>query len=117
MKVAIATDGDYVSAHFGRCPSYTLLEIENGKVLKKETVENPGHQPGLIPRFLNELGVNCIIAGGMGARAKEFFNEFKIDTIVGVDGRLDEIIKKIERGTLKGSDVFCGGSGNCDEHN
>ena len=34
MKIAISTDGDFVSAHFGRCPEYTILDIENGKVIR-----------------------------------------------------------------------------------
>jgi len=28
MLIAIATDGNFVSAHFGRCPSYTIIEIK-----------------------------------------------------------------------------------------
>ena len=31
MRVAISTDGDFVSAHFGRCPSFTIIDIENDK--------------------------------------------------------------------------------------
>ena len=44
MRIAVSTDGDQVSAHFGRCPSFTIVEIEDGKVSKKEVVDNPGHQ-------------------------------------------------------------------------
>ena len=33
MKIAISTDGQYVSPHFGRCPTFTILEIENNKVM------------------------------------------------------------------------------------
>jgi len=36
MKVAISTDQGHVSAHFGRCPSYTIVEIEKGQILKQE---------------------------------------------------------------------------------
>ena len=41
MIVAIATDGEYVSAHFGRCQAYTMVDIENGQIVKKEQVPNP----------------------------------------------------------------------------
>ena len=34
MRIAISTDGRYVSPHFGRCPSFTLVDIENGKTVK-----------------------------------------------------------------------------------
>ena len=34
MTIAIATDGQYVSTHFGRCQAYTLVDIENGEIVK-----------------------------------------------------------------------------------
>ena len=107
MRIAISTDGDFVSAHFGRCPSYTIVDIESDKVIKKEIVDNPGHQPGSIPQFLDQRGVKCIIAGGMGMRALGFFNEFGIQAIVGVSGRIDEVIDQLQKGTLKGGESLC----------
>jgi predicted Fe-Mo cluster-binding NifX family protein len=107
MRIAISTDGDYVSAHFGRCPAFTIIEIDNGEVKKKERVENPGHQPGFIPQFLHEKGVECIVCGGMGRRATGFFSEYGIKAIVGVAGTIDETLEKIQKGTLKGGESLC----------
>jgi len=107
MRVAISTDGDFVSAHFGRCPSFTLIDIENGKVTKKTEVANPGHQPGAIPQFLHQKGVNCIVAGGMGMRAVSFFEEYSIKTIVGVSGKIDEVIEQLKKGALEGGESLC----------
>ncbi len=107
MKVAISTDGDFVSAHFGRCPSFTLVDIENGKVAKREVLNNPGHQPGFIPEFLRQKEVDCIIAGGMGRRAEELFASVGIEMIVGVTGAVDEVIEKIIGGTLEGGESLC----------
>ena len=107
MRVAISTDGDYVSMHFGRCPSFTIVDVENDKIVKKEIVDNPGHQPGFIPQFLHEKGVKCIVAGGMGMRATGFFDEFGIQAIVGVSGKIDDVIKKLEKGTLEGGESLC----------
>ncbi|MBL7068315.1 MAG: NifB/NifX family molybdenum-iron cluster-binding protein [Candidatus Omnitrophica bacterium] len=107
MRVAISTDGDYVSMHFGRCPSFTIVDVENNKVAKKEIIDNPGHQPGFIPQFLHEKGINCIVAGGMGMRATGFFNDLGIQAIVGVSGRIDDVIEKLQKGTLKGAESLC----------
>ena len=107
MRIAISTEGDFVSAHFGRCPLFTIVDIEEGKVIKKETVANPGHQPGLIPQFSHQNGVECIIAGGMGMRAQGFFNELGIKAIVGITGKVDEVIEEIIKGTLKGGESLC----------
>ena len=77
MKIAISTDAGFVSAHFGRCPSFTIAEIEEGQVLKIEEINNPGHQPAFLPNFLAERGVKYIICGGMGNRAQMLFAEKK----------------------------------------
>ncbi|MBP7089195.1 MAG: dinitrogenase iron-molybdenum cofactor, partial [Candidatus Omnitrophica bacterium] len=49
MRIAISTDGDLVSAHFGRCPFFTIIDIEGNKITQRRDVRNPGHQPGAIP--------------------------------------------------------------------
>ena len=107
MKIAISTDGDFVSAHFGRCPSFTILEIEGNKVISKETIDNPGHNPGFLPQFLGERGVGAIVAGGMGQRAVGLFDEVKIQVVVGVSGKLDQVITKLQNGTLEGGETLC----------
>ncbi len=107
MRIAISTDGDYVSAHFGRCPSFTIIDIENGKTILKESLNNPGHEPGLIPRFLHQKGTECIVCGGMGARATGFFNDYGIKTIMGVSGKINDVISKLETGSLQGGASLC----------
>ncbi|MFA4991045.1 MAG: NifB/NifX family molybdenum-iron cluster-binding protein [Candidatus Omnitrophota bacterium] len=107
MRVAISTDGRFVSAHFGRCPSFTLIDIENGKVIKRSEVANPGHQPGAIPQFLHEKGAEYIVAGGMGMRAVSFFEDFGIKTIVGISGEIDAVIEQMRKGALKGGESLC----------
>ena len=107
MKIAISTEGEFVSAHFGRCPNFTIIEIEDGKLVKKEVIDNPGHHPGYLPQFLHEKGVICIIAGGMGGRASDLFAEQGIQAIVGIDGGIDEVIDEIIKGTLKGGENIC----------
>lgn len=107
MRVAIATEGNEVASHFGRCASYTLAEIENGKVLSLTGLPNPGHQPGFLPGYLAEQGVECIIAGGMGPRAVGLFEERGIDTVVGVRGLVTEIAEQYARGELVGGLSAC----------
>jgi len=96
-----------VSEHFGRCPQYLILDVEDGNILEKKVVPNPGHSTGAIPTYMNELGVNVMIAGGMGRRAIQFFNQFGIKTILGVTGPIDDIIQKIKEGTLQGGESLC----------
>jgi predicted Fe-Mo cluster-binding NifX family protein len=107
MKVAISTDQGYVSVHFGRCSTYTIVETQEGQILEREEIPNPGHQPGFLPQYLSEKGVNCIIAGGMGPRAQALFAQKNIETIIGVQGNIDEVIEKFIKQKLEAGDDLC----------
>lgn len=107
MKIAISTDGESVSAHFGRCPSFTIVEFEGKETVKREVIPNPGHHPGYLPGFLREKGVECIIAGGMGQKASFLFADAGIETIVGVTGSVDDAIEMFKEGSLKGGESLC----------
>ncbi|MFC2169599.1 NifB/NifX family molybdenum-iron cluster-binding protein [Acidobacteriota bacterium] len=122
MKLAISTDQGFVSAHFGRCQSYTIVEIKDGEILSSGEIPNPGHQPGFLPEYLSEKGINCIIAGGMGPRAQGLFAQKNIETIIGVQGVIDEIINKFIKQELEAGDDLCGhqhgeeAHSSCDHH-
>lgn len=107
MRIAISTDGGSVSAHFGRCPSFTIVDVEGDKVVNKEEISNPGHHPGFLPQFLHGKGVSCIVAGGMGARAEQLFAEQGIERIVGVSGKIDDVVSRLINGTLEGGESLC----------
>jgi len=34
MRIGIATDGAYVSPHFGHCATYTLVDVDEGRVVR-----------------------------------------------------------------------------------
>jgi len=107
MKVAISTDSGNVAEHFGRCPQFTIANIENGKIVKKEVIENPGHATGFLPKFFKEQGVEFVIAGGAGMRAQQFFEDFGIKLVVGVSGSVDNALQALAEGKLEGSEGKC----------
>lgn len=107
MIIAVSTDGNKVSAHFGRCKEYTLFEVKDGTIQSKRVIPNPGHEPGFLPKYLSSLGVACIIAGGMGPRAQQLFDAASIKTVTGVSGEVDEVVKSYLAGTLSGAANVC----------
>lgn len=117
MKVAVASEGNLVSQHFGHCPEYTLFTVENGNIISKTVIPNPGHQPGFLPGYLSNLGVSCIIAGGMGPRAQELFSQHNIDTVLGVAGPVDDVIRAYLQGTLEPGESSCDHGGSGHHHN
>lgn len=107
MKVIISADSGQVSAHFGRCPEFILVDIVDGQVKERTVIPNPGHHPGFLPGYFHEMGVKAIVAGGMGSRARELFEQLGIEAIPGVSGPIEETIDKLAAGMLKGGESFC----------
>ncbi|MFW5715414.1 MAG: NifB/NifX family molybdenum-iron cluster-binding protein [bacterium] len=107
MRIAIATEAGQVAEHFGRCPLYTLVDLVDGQMDKRREIENPGHEPGRIPRLLRDHDVDVIIAGGMGQRAQMLFSQMDIEQIVGVTGSVDEVLNACLAGTLEGGESLC----------
>ncbi|KZL91401.1 NifB/NifX family molybdenum-iron cluster-binding protein [Clostridium magnum] len=107
MKIAVASEGTYVSGDFGHCEGFTIYEVEEGKSLNKSFTQNPGHRPGFLPVFLKGLDVNVIIAGGMGETAKQLFNENGIEVVVGAQGLCDDVSGKYIKGELKSTGSVC----------
>jgi predicted Fe-Mo cluster-binding NifX family protein len=121
MKIVISTDNNLVSAHFGRCPHFTIVDIIDGKLQDRATIDNPGHSPGFLPQFFADKGIECIIAGGMGVKAQSLFVQYGIETVLGVTGDVDSVIQKILDGTLEGGKSLCdrasGKHKECNHHN
>ncbi len=107
LKVAVASERKQVCGHFGHCESFEVFETENGKIIKQESVANPGHRPGFLPNYLHELGVNTIISGGMGGGAVEIFNEHNIEVIIGARGASEEAVKEYLAGNLASTGSVC----------
>jgi predicted Fe-Mo cluster-binding NifX family protein len=112
MKIAVATDDDkgleaVLSQHFGRCPYYVVVDIDDGEIKGVETVQNPFYgshgQPGEVPSFIKNLGIQAIIAGGMGPRAIGFFEQFGIQAVTGVSGVVKEVVRAFVNGEIEGA--------------
>ncbi|MGD8603460.1 MAG: NifB/NifX family molybdenum-iron cluster-binding protein [Anaerolineales bacterium] len=92
-----------ISHHFGRCPAYILVDLKDGEVQSVKSIDNPffqDHIPGMVPRFINEQGVNVMISGGMGRRAIEFFEQFGIGIATGAQGSVQFALQSYLDGKL-----------------
>jgi len=85
MKIAIPLAGGKLSMHFGHCECFALIDVDPAtkKILTREDIDAPPHEPGLLPGWLAGRGANLIIAGGMGQRAQELFTKQGIEVVVG----------------------------------
>lgn len=107
MKIAVASENAMVTEHFGHCINFNIYEAENNQIVNRQSIPNPGHQPGFLPNFLHDLGVNVIISGGMGAGAIDIFNEKGIEVIVGASGMAESAAVAYLGGMLKSTGSVC----------
>ncbi|MCD4846820.1 MAG: NifB/NifX family molybdenum-iron cluster-binding protein [Candidatus Aegiribacteria sp.] len=108
MRIVVSSDNDKaldssVSHHFGRCPYFTVINIEDDEILNAEAVENPyfsAHSPGQVPDFVSSLGADVMIAGGMGGRAISIFSNYGIKCSTGGTGSVKKAVTHFLSGYL-----------------
>ncbi len=109
MRIAISAEENNglqsrVSHHFGRCPYFVIVDVEDKNVEKIEVIDNPyfaGHQPGMVPGFINEHGVKVMLSGGMGRRAIDFFQQYGISPATGAHGTVQSTLDSYFSGDLQ----------------
>jgi len=110
MRCAVPVSNGGLSAHFGHCEQFAPIDVdeERKKILTKELIPSPGHQPGLLPEWLAEQGVSVVIAGGMGSRAQSLFNQNRIGVIIGaLEVDPEKAVLNYLNGTLATEDNIC----------
>ena len=111
MRIAVSADNkrgldSVVSPHFGRCPHYILVDVEDHQVTGVQEVDSPfygHHQPGQVPGFIHSLGANVMLAGGMGGRAIMFFEQLGIEGVTGAYGTVRQSVERYLGGQLRGA--------------
>lgn len=86
IKIAIPMVQGKLCLHFGHCERFALVDVDltERKIAGREDLVPPQHEPGVLPRWLAEQGVEMILAGGMGQRAQGLFTEQNIRVTVGL---------------------------------
>ncbi|MBN1534185.1 MAG: NifB/NifX family molybdenum-iron cluster-binding protein [Spirochaetes bacterium] len=110
MKIALPVAEGRLCTHFGHCEEFLLVDAdgENKTILSKVRVQAPPHEPGLLPRWLAEKGVTCVIAGGMGGRAQELFCNQGITVVTGATPKSpEELVTDYLEGRLETGPNAC----------
>jgi predicted Fe-Mo cluster-binding NifX family protein len=101
MKFAIPLADGKLTAHFGHCQEFAIIEVEGNEITKKETLVPPPHEPGVLPSWLHGMGTNVIIVGGMGGRALNRFQQNDIKVVAGAPAwEPEELVRSYLDNTL-----------------
>ena len=106
MKVCVPTMGNMglnenVSEHFGRAPTFTIINIDTNEVkVVPNTSEHMGGS-GYPPEIMANEGVDLMLCSGLGPRAIKMFEQFGIEVYVGAYGTVKEAIQAWQAGRLQ----------------
>jgi len=108
MRYAIPTADGRLTMHFGHADQFTFIDVTDGKITATQTLTPPPHEPGVLPAWMHEHGVNVVIAGGMGSRAQGLFAQNGIQLIIGAPAEPPEdLVRRHLAGTLQTGDNVC----------
>ncbi|HOP06565.1 MAG TPA: NifB/NifX family molybdenum-iron cluster-binding protein [candidate division Zixibacteria bacterium] len=114
MKIAIPTANGVLCPHFGHCQQFAIIDatVETKTIDNIEMHTPPPHEPGSFPKWLGEMGCDVIIAGGMGGRAVELFEQAGIEVVMGAaSDKPEEIVLAFL------ADQLATGANPCDDPN
>jgi ATP-binding protein involved in chromosome partitioning len=86
LRIAVPLSAGQLASHFGHCEKFAFIDVDPTAktVLSTSELDAPEHEPGLLPQWLRQRGVNLVIASGIGSRATNLLNQAQIGVLTGV---------------------------------
>lgn len=120
--IAVPTRDGNVDQHFGHCEYFTLLTVDDSRVIIAEEQLTPppgcGCKSNIIP-ILVEKGVRVLIGGNMGQGAINKLEDHGIQVIRGASGSVTDAAALWLAGNLQDKDEVChahDGHEGCGQH-
>jgi predicted Fe-Mo cluster-binding NifX family protein len=97
MKICVPTMGDggmeeAICQHFGRAPTFTMVDLDSGKIAVLPNVSEHMGGKGLPTETIFAEGVQVMIVGGLGPKAVSAFSQAGVDVFVGAAGTVKDAI-------------------------
>ena len=110
-RIAISANNDNgiestVSGHFGRCPYFIIVDVEENAIKSVQVIDNPhyvSHTPGQVPEFIKRQGASVMLTGGMGRRAVGFFEQYGVEAVTGAAGTVGQAVEDYLNGQIRGA--------------
>ena len=113
VLIAVPSNGDgglseMMNSRFGRCPSFTLVTVENGEIIAVKTVPNPGARDmgsaGIhAAEIIGSNNTNVLIAGLIGPNAAKTLEPLNVKVFHAPDQNktIKQIIEQYIQGELE----------------
>jgi predicted Fe-Mo cluster-binding NifX family protein len=104
MKIAMPIENGIISGHFGHAQQFAFVEVEGNEIKASSLHAPPPHEPGSLPKWLNEMGATHVICGGIGGMAAQLLETAGIKVVSGIPS-MDpaKVVEDFISGLLKGT--------------
>jgi len=111
MRICVATSGsggmnDYVSPVFGRCPTFTVIDLEGSRIKNVTVMQNFASMLGggagiQAAQMIANSGCNVVIAGSFGPNSSQILSMARMDIRLCPPMPVENAIDLFNRGMLK----------------
>ena len=107
-RIAVPAENGKLCPHFGHCQSFAIFDAEGQTIRDEVMLDPPPHEPGILPAWIAQQQVTDVIAGGMGQRAIQLFNSYRVNVFVGAPLKSPrELVQDLLDGTLEAGANYC----------
>ena len=100
-KIGIAYENGQIFQHFGKTQFFKVYQIENGKIISSEVIDNGGNGHHALPPYLKSLGIETLILGNRGQGAVDAIAASGLKEMPGIIGSADNAAELFAKGELK----------------
>ena len=100
MKIAVTATGDVMDAEvdprFGRCAFFAIYESESRQLeaVANKAAEQSGGAGVAAAQLVQGKGAQVVLTGNVGPNAFQALNAAGIGVVVGVSGKVSEVVKR-----------------------
>ncbi len=120
MKIAVPTKKDHqIDNHFGHCEFYTIFSVSDSNEILTETILESPQDCGCksnIAYDLSELGVNIMLAGGIGDGAINKLASQDIQVVSNCKGDVQQLVENYLAGKIQDGGSNCASHGHDEGH-
>jgi predicted Fe-Mo cluster-binding NifX family protein len=106
MKLCVPTMGkrgldEQVGEHFGRVPTYTIVDTETNEVEVMDNISEHMGGRGYPPQIIVKTGAEVMLCSNLGRRAIAMFEDLGIMVYVGAYGTVRDAVQMWKEGQLQ----------------
>ena len=95
-----------VDMRFGRCRAFTIVKIQNGRIVEVTALENPAMMAGggagiQAAQQIGNAGAQVVLTGNMGPNASSALQSLGITVYLGASGTVESAINAYLNGQLQ----------------